>query len=203
MSSYKQNQNLGTERKIDWEDVENKVSIICRKFSNIDNRYQDDLAQELRIHAYYVSDDYYDLQRKAIDYWRTLTRRVYPEVPYIDLELMAGADSPSDGTMYYESTVKAIRKELNRKVYDSKTDSLINGLALKILDILIEDIDGSTLTKESIKADKEIGIHKYRNGKINISYLDLRFPDVNYKTITKAVNRLKEVITGLEEMGSI
>ena len=51
------------ERNIDWEDVETKISIICRKFDNISSRYQDDLAQELRIHASYISDDYYDLQR--------------------------------------------------------------------------------------------------------------------------------------------
>lgn len=190
-------------RNIDWDDVENKISIICRKFSNIDNRFKDDLAQELRIHAYYYSDDYYDLQRKAIDYWRTLTRRVYPEIPYIDLELTAGEDT-SDPTsdIYYESTVKTIKKELLSDVYESKSDINLNNLALKILDIILEDFDGN-VSKDVDDIDSKIKLHKYRNGKINLSYIDIRLPDVNYKMISKAFNRLKEVAQGLKEMGLI
>lgn len=190
-------------RNIDWEDVENKISIICRKFSNIDNRFKDDLAQELRIHAYYVSDDYYDLQRKAIDFWRTLTRRVFPEIPYIDLELTAGSLNFNDSNISYQETVKAVRDELSRREYETANEGKIDDLALKILDIIIEDIDGSTINKETYEAEVNISLHKYRNGKINISYLDLRFPDINYKTVTKAVNRLREVIEGLIDMGKI
>lgn len=201
MSSYKDSKEAGS--TIDWEDVETKISIILRKFSNIDDRYKDDLAQELRIHAYSYSDDYYDLQRKAIDYWRTLTRKVYPEVPFIDLELMSGADNSDKNMLYYECTVKAIRKELNREVYSSASDRKINELALKILDIIIEDIDGSTVTEETTQANETITLHKYRNGKINLSYLDLRFPDIHYKSISKAFNRLREVVEGLKDMGII
>lgn len=197
------NNHAEISRNIDWEDVENKISIICRKFSNIDNRFKDDLAQELRIHAYYVSDDYYDLQRKAIDFWRTLTRKVFPEIPYIDLELTAGSMKFNDSEISYQETVKAIRIELSKREYETTNEAKIDDLALKILDIIIEDIDGSTLSKETYEADKNISIYKYRNGKINISYLDLRFPEINYKTVSKALSRLREVIEGLSEMGKI
>ena len=197
------NESNTTDRNIDWEDVENKISIICRKFSNIDARFRDDLAQELRIHAYYYSDDYYDLQRKAIDYWRTLTRKVFPEIPYIDLELTAGTNKFNDSGITYQETLKAVRTELSRNEYETSGEIKINELALKILDIINEDIDGSTITEESCRCDDSINLHKYRNGKINVSYLDLRFPDINYKTVSKALNRLREVIEGLIDMGKI
>ena len=48
----------------DWEDVENKIGIICYRFENL-KPWHEDLAQELRIHAYYVSRNYYDLYRKG------------------------------------------------------------------------------------------------------------------------------------------
>lgn len=194
------NTSHNDERNIDWNDVETKISIICRKFNNIDYRYLDDLAQELRIHAYYYSDDYYDLQRKAIDFWRTLTRKVYPEVPYLDLEILAGEYFPNESTIVYKDIVGKIRKELLSKDFKSSREIELDEIANKVLDIIIEDIDGSTLCKDSYC---EYISSKYHNGRISISYLDLRLKDVNYKRLVKAVKRLEEIVNGLRDMGLI
>ena len=188
-----------SERKIDWEDVNKKISIICRKFSNIDMRYRDDLEQELRIHAYYYSDDYYDLQRKAIDFWRTLTRNVYPEVPFIDLELVGGFCKDRElENLNYKSTLNLIKNSLSTESPSSNKD--LDSIALKVLDIIVEDIDGSTVCKETYK---DFGCHKYRNGKINVSYLDLRFGNISYKKLARAVSRLSNVIRDLKDTGRI
>ena len=73
--------SLREDGTIDWEDVERKVQIISRRFSTtIDWKYREDLEQELRLFAWTTSSNYYDMYRRAVDYWRMLTRRVFPEV---------------------------------------------------------------------------------------------------------------------------
>lgn len=189
-----------SKRNIDWEEVETKISIICRKFSNIEERYKDDLAQELRIHAFYYSDDYYDLHRKAVDFWRVMTRRVYPEIPFIDLEIMAGADRIRDDDLDYKDTLEKIKRELTRGPYKNVREKELDDISLRILDIIVEDIDGTTVTRESLV---EYTSSKYHNGRINLSYLDMRMPEINYKRLVKAAKRLEEIVTALQEMGKI
>lgn len=198
MNKYIQSINED-ERNIDWEEVEKKVSIICRKFSNIDPRYIDDLAQELRIHAYYVSDDYYDLQRKAIDFWRSMQVRVYPEVPFFDMELVGGAKMDDTSRYDYDVLVNLIKKELQRK-NGSYYENALDDIALRILDIIVMDID-----------EREVGRRKnlkgtskpYINQRISCTYLSEELPDIHYKRIQKALNLLADIIQGLSEMGKL
>ena len=82
----------------DWKEVEDKISIICRKFENL-GPWHEDLAQELRVHAYYVSNNYYDLYRKAIDFWRKVQTKQSPEVPYFDLDIL-GQVAKKEDDMY-------------------------------------------------------------------------------------------------------
>lgn len=191
-------------RNIDWEEVERKISIICRKFNNIEVRHKDDLAQELRIHAYYYSDDYYDLHRKAVDYWRSLTRKVYPELPF--LELQDGATTEFEDTKVvdikvdYDNTVRLIKFELTRGPYQTKAQQALDELALKVLDVITEDIDGKAVCDETYI---DYGTNKYRNGRVSIMYLCNRFPDVDYKRFGNAMKRLEEIAEGLISMGKI
>lgn len=193
-----------SKRNIDWDEVDKKISIICRKFNNIEERHKDDLKQELLIHAYYISDDYYDLHRKAVDFWRSLQRKIYPELPF--LELQDGDDTDFedphhvDTCMDYESSLYNIKRELTRGPYQTKSQEELDKLALKVLDVIIEDIDGSTICKETYEI---YDTNKYRNGRISIMYLCKRFPDVDYKRFTNAMKRLEEVATALIAMGKI
>ena len=190
------------ERNIDWEDVETKISIICRKFDNISSRYQDDLAQELRIHAYYISDDYYDLQRKAIDFWRTLQVRVMPEVPFFDLELVGGAKLDDESTVEFENIVSLIRKELAREGKNYYDDLLLQ-YANKVLDVIVMDIDGSNPSSKT-ELNLENGTSTpYVNKRISCTYLSEILPDIHYKSIQKSLKLLEEIVQGLAAMGKI
>ena len=190
------------ERNINWEEVEHKIAIICNKFNNIDSRYRDDLAQELRIHAFYKSDDYYDLTRKAIDFWRTLQVKVMPEIPYLDLELIGGIKSDAYEELEFNSLIDAIRKGIKSPEFTA-TDE-IKDLASDILDIVLLDITGG-----DAKAKKRDAVtyKPYHNQRISCSYLWEVMGDeigsVNYKRIRKALKFLESVIQTLAEKGVI
>ena len=125
---------------IDWKEVEEKISLICYRFNNL-SPWHDDLAQELRIHALYVSDNYYDLYRKAIDFWRKLQTKQSPEIPYFDLELIGGTySSDREALDQLGDIVELIRKELNRTP-KNKWEGNRMKLAMRLLDIILEDIN--------------------------------------------------------------
>lgn len=189
------------DRNINWEEVEYKISIICNKFNNIESRYKDDLAQELRIHAYYISDDYYDLTRKAIDFWRTMQVRVMPEVPYFDLELLGGMKADETNVEFVELVSKI------SNVLKSKKDSVdedIRLLAAEIFEVILDDL----IDREPKIAIREYQKYKpYHNQRISCSYLwEVMGEDVGsieYKKIRRALKYLESVIRNLAISGEI
>lgn len=193
------------ERNINWEEVEHKIAIICNKFNNIESRYRDDLAQELRIHAFYISDDYYDLTRKAIDFWRTLQVRVIPEVPYFDLEILGGVKQDDTSAHFHEMVRKIFERLDSVEIYELyQVDSEIQDLARKILDIILDDL---------IDRDPQVKVREYKkykpyhNERISCSYLWEVMGDdvgsVNYKKIRKAMKLLESVVIELATYGEI
>lgn len=185
----------GGQGEINWDEVEQKISILVRKFCNIDYRYRDDLAQELRLHAMLKSDSFYDLQRKAIDFWRTIQRRVYPEVPFIDLELVGGSyRDKAEEVAEFGDLLQSIRKELSRE--GTVAQVRLNAISSDILDIILEDIQDG-------KAEVDEELHRYIGGRINCTYLAKRLPDVHYKMIRKAVKNLGEILEGICMMRGI
>jgi hypothetical protein len=185
------------EKEIDWEDVENKISMIVRKFNNIDDRYRDDLAQELRIHAYTKSTDFYDLKRKAIDFWRTMQRKVYPEVPTFDLEMVGGSEfDDAQEVCEFDELLSALEVELDRE--GSVSQMRLNTISREVLDIILEDIQDGLKTScfESVTS-------RYINGRINCTYLAERLPEINYKMIRKALKNLEDILGGLMAMRGI
>lgn len=189
------------ERNINWEEVEWKIAIICNKFrTSVEARYIDDLAQELRIHAYYKSDDYYDLQRKAIDFWRSMRVNVMPEVPYFDLEFIGGIKEDDRSTAEFDALVDLIRDRLNAPV-SGKFKNEIRGLAVQIFDIIISDIDD----KKTIIIREGVKYAPYHNGRISCSYLweilGEKPGDVSYSRIRKAVKFIEDTIKELDDKG--
>lgn len=182
---------------IDWEEVENKISLICYKFNNL-SQWHEDLAQELRIHAYYHSDDYYDLYRKAIDFWRKVQSRHTPEIPYFDLELLGGVGSEVDKVDQYEDIVQFIRQELNG-VAQNKWERNKMDLALKLLDIMIEDIKPES--KESPISDKS-NLNHYINHRLNLSWV-AEETGAGYKQLVAAMKLLEDIVRGLHAMRKI
>lgn len=190
------------ERNINWEEVEHKIAIICNKFNNIESRYKDDLAQELRIHAFYISDDYYDLTRKAIDFWRTLQVRVIPEVPYFDLEILGGIKQ-DDTSVYFNEMVHKISDRLSSEGSD-KIDPEIKNLASEIFEVILDDL----IDREPKVQVREYKKYKpYHNQRISCSYLwEVMGEDVgsiNYKKIRKAMKFLETVVKELALDGEI
>lgn len=190
------------ERNIDWDNVEYKISIICNKFRNIDARYKDDLAQELRIHAFYFSDDYYDLTRKAIDFWRTLQVRVMPEVPYIDLELIGGMKYDDFKDVDFSNFVEKIHDEISNS--SKKEDEEVRLLAIDIFDVIVDEIvDRGTTVK--IREFKKY--RPYHNKRISCSYLwevmGEEVGSINYRKIRKAMKFIEETIIELAKRGEI
>jgi len=185
---------------IDWKEIEDKIAIICYKFSNLSS-YHEDLAQELRIHAYYVSDNYYDLYRKAIDFWRKLQSRQSPEVPYFDLELLGGSYSmEKEATDQFNDIVFLIRKELNR-FPQSKWDSNKIDVATKLLDIILEDIDPKKVEGNSdIVGDSNL--NHYINHRLNLSWVSEE-TGIGYKQIVMAMKLLEDIVRGLHAMKKI
>lgn len=180
---------------IDWEEVEQKISLICYKFSNLAS-WREDLEQELRIHAYYVSDNYYDLYRKAIDFWRKIQTKQTPEIPYFDLELLGGYYSDADMLDQSERMIDLIRKELKRKPQNKWEENKMN-IALKILDIIIGDI-APEKREEKIKYNKS-SLNHYINERINLSWV-AEETGYGYKQIVQAMKLLEDIVRGLHAM---
>lgn len=192
----KENRAENMNTAIDWADVENKISIILRKFSNIDPKYKDDLAQELRIHAYYKSDDYYNLYRKAIDFWRQLHTRQYPEIPFFDLELIGGSSEDKGDDVDFNTLVSLVNTELNRKGHGFYDEQRLE-LCRSIFTILVDEVQGTH--NISIKSTDTLD---YFGGRISLTWLAEQL-DVHYKAVQKAMAFLTETIQGLEKMGKI
>ena len=182
---------------IDWNEVENKISLICYKFDNLSS-WHEDLAQELRIHAYYVSDNYYDLYRKAIDFWRKIQTKQTPEIPYFDLEVLN--KSYSDNHLdQFNDIVTLIRKELSNPG-NNKWDNNMLELARKLLDIILEDIDPDKV-ENKFKFNKSSSNH-YINNRLNLSWVSEE-TGIGYKRIVVAMKFLEDTVRGLAAMNKI
>lgn len=184
-------------REINWEEVESKVGAVCAKFKNIKGDYLDDLAQELRIHAYYKSDNYYDLYRRAIDFWRSMQIHVYPEVPYFDMELLSDVHEDKDETVTYHELLEKIYKELARDCY-TKAECRKVEIIKKILELITDDIDNG---RDENKFNPSNSLD-YFGGKISITYVSERTA-TPYKHVQEALNFLQTLIRELEESGRI
>lgn len=184
---------------IDWKEVEEKISLICYKFSNLEP-WHEDLAQELRIHAYYVSDNYYDLYRKAIDFWRKIQTRQSPETPYFDLELIGGQyDVDQEVTDQFEDMVTLIKKELN-STPQNKWEKNKMDLAQQLLDIILSDIDPESSNK--VEIHKQSTLNHYINNRLNLSWAS-EVTGVGYKQIVAAMKLLEDIVRGLHAMHKI
>lgn len=184
-------------KNIDWNEVENKISLICYKFENLKS-WHEDLAQELRIHAYYVSDNYYDLYRKAIDFWRKIQTSQSPEIPYFDLEVL----NPSYNDNHldqFDEIVNLIRKELHRPGYN-KWDSSMLELASQLLDIIVGDIDPKKV-EHNHNMDKS-SLNHYINHRLNLSWVSEE-TGIGYKRIVVAMKFLEDTVRGLAAMNKI
>ena len=182
---------------IDWKEVEDKISLICYKFDNLSS-WHEDLAQELRIHAYYVSDDYYDLYRKAIDFWRKIQTKQSPEIPYFDLEVLNNSYT-DDHYDQFEDIIALIRKELSRPG-NNKWDNDMLELAGKLLDIIVADIDPKKVS-HTIDTDKSSLTH-YINHRLNLSWVSEE-TGIGYKRIVVAMKFLEDTVRGLASMHKI
>ena len=181
---------------IDWKDVENKIAIICNKFSNLAS-WRDDLAQELRIHAYYVSDNYYDLYRKAIDFWRMIQTKQSPETAYYDLEVL----NPSYSENYddqHQVIVKLIREELSRYGYTKWDEDKIS-VAKILLDVIISDIDEKS---PPVLPNEKTQMNHYINHRLNLSWIE-KETGINYKRLVNAMKILEDIVQGLAMMRRI
>lgn len=181
---------------INWEEVEQKVAIICNKFSNIAS-WREDLAQELRIHAYYVSDNYYDLYRKAIDFWRKLQTRQFPETPYYDLEVL-NPSYTKDYNDQFDDIIKLIQKELDR-YGNTKWDRDKLEVSKKLLLIIAADIDES-YPSDSI--ENKTNMNHYINSRLNLSWVE-KETGINYKRLVNAMKILEDIVQGLAVMHKI
>lgn len=188
------------DKNINWEEVENKISLICYKFSNLSS-WHEDLAQELRIHAYLVSDDYYDLYRKAIDFWRHIHARKFPEIPYMDLETLGGASTNEEEVSQFEDIVKLIRKELTETTPQNKWESNKMELAMKLLNIMLEDIDPEKKT-EKVEMSNNSSLNHYINHRLNLSWV-AEETGIGYKQIVMAMKLLEDIVRGLHAMHKI
>lgn len=184
-------------KNIDWNEVEKKISIICYRFSNLEY-CRDDLAQELRMHAYYVSDNYYDLYRKAIDFWRKIQSSQAPEVPYIDLEAQEIPCEDHTGMYLFDELVALIMKELDRPGYN-KWDKDMLDLSKKLLTIMISDIDER---KKPVESYSSSSTKHYINQRLNLSWV-AEETGINYKRIVVAMKFLEDTVRGLAAMKKI
>lgn len=182
---------------IDWADVENKIALICYKFDNL-SAWHEDLAQELRIHAYYYSDNYYDLYRKAIDFWRKVQAKQSPEIPYFDLEVLGKSYEETSQNDQFEEIVSLVRKELNRPGY-TKWDSNLLEIASKLFDIITEDIDPRLTKSFDTKKSK---LNPYINKRLNISWA-AEETGFSYKRLASAMKLIEDIVRGLAAMKKI
>lgn len=185
---------------IDWEEVEQKISLICYKFDNLAS-WHEDLAQELRMHAYYHSDNYYDLYRKAIDFWRKIQTRQSPEIPYFDLELIGDSYTTDKETLdQLDKIVVLVREELDRTP-KNKWEGDKFQLAKLLLNIILDDIDPQKVSENTpIKGKSKL--NHYINHRINISWV-AEETGIGYKRIVVAMKLLEDIVRGLHAMKKI
>lgn len=186
---------MANNREINWEEVEIKVSVICNKFKNIRQDYIEDLAQELRIHAFHKSDDYYDLYRRAIDFWRSMKCKVSPEMPYFDMEIFSEETEDQSDLPAYEILAK-INAELDNDGYLPKEQELIR-IIRKILDLLEEEV-----LKGRPKGYKETKASAYFGGKLSITWICERTGEP-YKKVQNSMDMLQNIVRGLAALGRI
>lgn len=191
---------MNNSKEFDWQDVELKVSLICYKFDNL-KPWHDDLAQELRIHAYYISNNYYDLYRKAIDFWRKLQTQQSPEVPYFDLELLQNPNGIAhDSYLEYDNIIALIKKELDRPSH-GKWDSDMLNLAKQLLEIITEDVDPRLKSKRHLGMNKS-DMNHYFNHRLNLSWVSEE-TGIGYKRLVAAMKFLEDTVRGLAAMHKI
>lgn len=182
---------------IDWDEVEAKINIICNKFQNL-KRYRADLAQELRIHAYFVSDDYYNLYRRAIDFYRHIQTKESPDTPYFDLEFMESIGKTDECDEDFHIIVGYIKKELRRPGLNKWDEDMLR-LAEQILDIILSDIDPNVPFP---LPRRHSNLLPYRNEKLNLSWV-AEVTGINYKRISTAMRFIEDTVRGLAAMNKI
>lgn len=204
-----------------WEDVENKINIICGKFNNL-SPWQDDLRQELRLHAYYYSEDYHNLYRKAIDFWRKIQNTYQPEVPYYEFGSDVTGESSVESRQSGDNTIvnKALTKRVQEDRYDNKSNSEDYGdydrllqwitheldkpgyskpdqrmidLSKFLLRIIIEDIDPRLNIDNKLNKSKSA---HYINDRLNLSWI-YEETGIGYKRLVQAMKYLEDVIQSL------
>lgn len=172
---------------------------------SIPDRYKEDAVQELLLHAWKVGDNSWrTLSNACIDYYRVLCRKIYPSVPFVDMDMTMMAEKQLDDvqTVSLQLTVKRIAKGLRdykcKNVYDEQNVLI----AERILDIILEDIDeykkgekgNGNLELEITESEK---VTKYRFDGISRGYLERRLPDIHFKKIAKGKDVLKLVVKQL------
>lgn len=183
----------------DWKEVEDKISIICRKFENL-GPWHEDLAQELRVHAYYVSNNYYDLYRKAIDFWRKVQTKQSPEVPYFDLDILGQVAKKEDDMYEFDRMVKLVERELNRPGYNKCDEDKLR-LSRTIWQIVLEDIDPRRDCK-LLKTMNKSDLSHYFNQRLNLTWVSEE-TGVGYKRVAEAMRFIEDTIRGLSAMHKI
>lgn len=187
--------SLREDGTIDWEDVERKVQIISRRFSTtVDWKYREDLEQELRLFAWTTSSNYYDMYRRAVDYWRMLTRRVFPEVCVFEFDDNNGQGGITEDK-YNENDefirmISKIREAID-EYQTTKHERADHDNCMKILD-LIEEIAAGTVKEEP----------KYTKGKLKLEWVS-QYCDIKYNRVQDAFWLLQNVIATLEHLGRI
>lgn len=180
---------------IDWEDVERKVQIISRRFATtIDWKYREDLEQELRLFAWQKSSNYYDMYRRAVDYWRTLTRKVFPEVCIFEFDDNNGQGGITEDEYLEDENLEDILNKIRAEIIEfsnSKVEIRERDNSLKILDII----------EKYAKGYHENDI-RFTKGKIQVGYLADK-TGIEYAKIQEAIWFIQQVIKAMVAMGKI
>lgn len=190
------NSNINV-NEVDWQDIETKVQIISRKFSTtIDWKYREDLEQELRIFAWMVSSNYWNMYRKAVDYYRHLTRKVYPETAVYDFTFVDDKKSVedeydfSDGDRHFDELMMMLREQISgladyKKNYDKYTRNAL---------IVLDEIE--RYVKGKVEYDTQ-----YR-GRLNFTRLSENL-GISFKEVQDAYWVIKKVVAALVAMKKI
>ena len=187
--------SLNSDGSLDWEDVERKVSIISRKFSHtIDWKYLEDLEQELRLFAWTTSSNYWDMYRKAVDYWRMLTRRVFPEICIFEFDDNNGQAGITVDEYLREESFNDVLAKIRASVEDFQNtakEQRDRENCLRILDLL-----------EKIISGEFDGDPKYTNGKIQFNWVSETL-EIPYNRVQDAFWLLQRVCETLSYLGRI
>ena len=192
-NNMKRTDSILPDGSLDWEDVERKVQIISRKFSTtIDWKYREDLEQELRLFAWKKSSNYYDMYRRAVDYWRSLTRKVFPEVCVFEFDDNNGQGGITEDKYDTDDEFLVMINKIREAIEDyqnTKHERTDHDNCMKILDLL----------ERSILNGEEIHFTK---GKVQISWVSEKM-DIPYNRVQDAMWLLQQVVTTLGHLGRI